>query len=313
MQRAVQLAIVGDMHMQFDEDDVRFFNASDYDAILMVGDLASKNPDSMFRLLPVLNQLTKPTYLIPGNHDTTGVRQLLGELMHNETLINFGAASQQTRMARLREELKNPTLCGYTTHELGGLNLVTARPFSMGDSHAAASAEPQGLPVNFRPFLEKEYGIRTLGESAQRIRSLIDGVNPPYIIMAHHGPFGLGKKATDMFGADFLPEETDFGDQDLTDAIAYAHEIKKPPLAVIAGHMHYPTKHGKKPKQWWLRRDGVLYINAARWPRIFKHEGRTLRHHVQLTIEVDFKTNAVARYVAGDTILATEDDRAMIP
>lgn len=280
----MKLAIIGDMHMQFDEEDVRFFNDSEYDAILMVGDLASKNPDSMFRLLPLLNQLTKPSYLIPGNHDTTGVRQLLGELMHNETLINFGAASQETRMAKLRAELKAPLLCGYSTHDLGDIRLVCARPFSMGDAHAAKTDKPLDLPVNFRPFLKKEYGIETLGESAAKIKSLIDAVNPPYIIMAHHGPFGLGAKATDMFGADFLPEETDFGDHDLSEAIAYARTIGKAPLAVIAGHMHYPTKHGKKPKQWHLLKDDILYVNAARWPRIFKHEGKTMHHHVQLIV-----------------------------
>lgn len=308
----MHLAIIGDMHMQFDEEDVRFFNASDYDAILMVGDIASKNPDSMFRLLPLLNQLTKPTYFIPGNHDTTGVRQLLGELMHNETLINFGAASQETRMARLRHELTGPAICGYSTHDLGDLRLVCARPFSMGDANAAKTEKPLDLPVNFRPFIQKEYGIRTLAESAAKIKSLIDAVNPPYIIMAHHGPFGLGSKATDMFGADFLPEETDFGDHDLSEAIAHAQNTGKPPLAVIAGHMHYPTKHGKKPKQWWLERDGILYVNAARWPRIFREGRETYHHHIGLAF--DGGSLAVkASYVGAAGIAEVTDKRACFP
>ena len=309
----MKLAVIGDMHMQFDEEDVRFFNASDYDAILMVGDLASKNPDSMFRLLPLLNQLTKPSYFIPGNHDTTGVRQLLGELMHNETLINFGAASQETRMAKLKAELKAPVLCGYSSHDLGDLRLICARPFSMGDAHAAKTDTPLDLPVNFRPFMEKQYHIKTLGDSAERIKSLIDAVNPPYIIMAHHGPFGLGAKATDMFGADFLPEETDFGDHDLSTAIAYAIEIKKPPLAVIAGHMHYPTKHGKKPKQWHLRKDDILYVNAARWPRIFKHGENLLHHHVVLNLKSDGSREAAACFVAGAAMLKTDSETANLP
>ena len=136
----MKLAIIGDMHMQFDEDDVRFFNGSDYGAILLVGDLSSKNPDSMFKLLPLLNQLTKPTYFIPGNHDTTGVRQLLGELMQNEFLINFGADSQDTRMQKLKAELTAPILCGYSSHSLApGLGLVAARPFSMGNTNGMIS------------------------------------------------------------------------------------------------------------------------------------------------------------------------------
>lgn len=322
LNKPVSLAIIGDMHMQFDAFDVEFFNASDCDALLMVGDLASKNPDSMYRLLPQLNALTKPTYLIPGNHDTTGVRQLLGELMHNEMLINFGADSQVKRMERLRLELTHPALCGYSNHALTqGLGLVTARPFSMGSTNAAASAAMSAAggewlataPVNFRPFLEKEHGVSTLAQSRDKIKSLIDEMNPPYLIMAHHGPYGLGTLATDMWGADFLPQETDFGDADLTEAVTYAQMIKKPPLAVVAGHMHYPTKHGKKAKQWYTKKDGILYINAARWPRIFKHEDRELHHHVRLTITENGTCDALACYVAGSEVFTTSDDRAMLP
>ncbi len=299
-----KLAIIGDAHMQFDEEDVRFFNASDYDAILFVGDLASRNPDSMFRLLPIINGLGKPAYLIPGNHDTTGVRQLLGELTQNEFLINFGASSQPGRMQRLKAELKGAILCGYSLHSLpGNLQMVAARPFSMGSTNRT---------VNFRPFLEKEYGVSTIEASRDKIISLIDEVQSPYIIFAHHGPFGLGSKATDIWGADFLPQETDFGDHDLAEAIHYAHSIGKAPLAVIAGHMHYPTKHGKKPKQWYKRQNGVLYVNAARWPRIFRHEGKLMHHHVRLTVQGNSAT-AVACYIAAGTEFTTSDDRAMLP
>lgn len=291
--------------MQFDENDVQFFNDSDYDAILLVGDLSAKNPDSMFRLLPLLNQLTKPTYFIPGNHDTTGVRQLLGELMQNDFLISFGAESQTTRMQKLKHDLTGPVLCGYSNHNLaGGFGIVAARPFSMGSTNGT---------VNFRPFLEKEYGVSTLEQSRDKIKSLIDAIHPPYLILAHHGPYGLGAQPTDMFGADFLPQETDFGDRDLTEAIAYAVSKQKPPVAVVAGHMHYPTKHGKKPKQWWLQRGGILYINAARWPRIFRHEGRELHHHVRLTIHEGQRTEVAACYVEGTTTRYVIDNRANLP
>ena len=299
-----KLAIIGDAHMQFDEDDVRYLNASDYAAVLFVGDLSSKNPDSMYRLLPVLNQLTKPTYLIPGNHDTTGVRAIIGEVMQNQFLINFGASSQPGRMQRLRTELKGPILCGYSRHDLpGNLQMIAARPFSMGSTNRT---------VNFRPFLEKEYGVSTLEQSRDKITSLIDQVNSPYLILAHHGPFGLGSRATDMWGADFLSQETDFGDHDLAEAIAYARSIGKPPLAVIAGHMHYPTKHGKKPKQWYALKDGILHVNAARWPRIFRHGSELLHHHVRLSIRGD-AVEVTACYASGGEVFVTMDDRAMLP
>lgn len=297
-------AIIGDAHMQFDDSDVRYFNTSHYDALLFVGDLASKNPDSLFRLLPVINRLKKPAYLIPGNHDTTGMRALLGEVFQNTFLINVGASSQPARMQRLKRELTGAVLCGYSLHDLpGGFRLLAARPFSMGSTNKT---------VNFRPFLEREYGIATLEQSCAKLKNLIDRVTPPYFILAHHGPQGLGNQATDMWGADFLPQEIDFGDSDLADAIDYAHSIGKAPLAVIAGHMHYPTKHGKKPKQWWALKNGVLYINAARWPRIFRHEGKLLRHHVCLVV-AEKKITAHACYVADDAEWTTADDRALLP
>jgi uncharacterized protein (TIGR04168 family) len=299
-----RIAIVGDMHMQFDEHDVAFFNGSEYDCILFVGDLASTVPDGMFRLLPFLNSLAKPAYLIPGNHDTTGARALIGEVTRNQFLINFGAGSQPGRFEKLQAGLTGPVLCGYSRHTLNpALDMVAARPFSMGSTNAT---------VNFRPFLEKEYGVGSLGESVQKLKTLIDAANFPYLILAHQGPFGLGRLATDMWGADFLPQETDFGDADLADALAYAQQIKKPPLAVIAGHMHYPTKRGKKPRQWWARKDNILYINAARWPRIFKHGDRTLRHHVRLTIADNDVVQVSACYVDGDSINFTQNDMAML-
>ncbi|HRP68112.1 MAG TPA: metallophosphoesterase [Turneriella sp.] len=281
----MKLAIIGDMHQQFDADDISFFNASDYDALLFVGDLASKNPESVFKLLPHLESLTKPAYLILGNHDTTGIRQLIGEITHADFLVQLGTPAQTERMERLKNTLKHVTLCGYSIHDLGDIRLLAARPFSMGDSRASKVAHPMRLTVNFKPYMQKNYNVATLQDSALKLQSLINAVNPPYLILAHNGPYGLGKKVTDLFGADFLPEETDFGDRDLKAAIDYAHKIGKPPLAVVAGHMHYPTKHGNIMKEWYKVQEDVHYINAARWPRIFRNEGRLVHHHVALSFE----------------------------
>ena len=49
-------------------------------------------------------------------------------------------------------------------------------------------------------------------------------------------------------------------------------------LAVVAGHMHHRLKGGGERK-WLVESDGVLYVNAARVPRIEK-SGQ--RYHVCL-------------------------------
>ena len=103
------------------------------------------------------------------------------------------------------------------------------------------------------------------------------------LLLAHNGPTGLGARKDDLWGCDFRESEGDFGDPDLEHAIGHARTAGKPVRAVIAGHMHHAVRGGST-RRWRARRDGVLYVNAARVPRIFEANGRTLRHHVELTI-----------------------------
>ena len=55
-------------------------------------------------------------------------------------------------------------------------------------------------------------------------------------------------------------------------------------LAVVAGHMHHRLKGGGE-RRWLVERAGVLYVNAARVPRI---DGDGRRYHVRL--ETDGET-----------------------
>jgi hypothetical protein len=50
--------------------------------------------------------------------------------------------------------------------------------------------------------------------------------------------------------------------------------------------MHHHVKGGGS-RPMAVERDGVTYVNAARVPRIFERDGRTLRHHVCLEIDGD--------------------------
>ncbi len=292
----LRLAVIGDVHLQFDATDVAWFNSADYDALLFVGDFVARDPNGLFRILPHINALTKPVYIIPGNHDTTGLIQLAGEIMHNDFLSDLGAPAQKERLEKFRAGLHTAQLCGYSCHELSPqLEMVAARPFSMGGG------------LNFKKVMRDVYGIRSLADSTAAIQQQIAKVTKPYVILAHHGPFGLGSAATDIFGADFLPNAGDWGDRDLREAIDYSQTIGRTPLAVIAGHMHYPTKHGKLSRTWFTERNGILYINAARWPRIFRHEGKLWRHHVRLEIK-DKKVFVVkGQYVSESKVIEIVD------
>jgi hypothetical protein len=53
--------------------------------------------------------------------------------------------------------------------------------------------------------------------------------------------------------------------------------------AVVAGHMHR-TLRGGGQRRWKVQENGSLYVNAACVPRVFSHNGETLRHHVALRL-----------------------------
>ena len=68
----------------------------------------------------------------------------------------------------------------------------------------------------------------------------------------------------------------------------YALSTGKTVRAVVAGHMHQATHDGGRP--WMLEKNGVLYINAARVPRIFATKVCQVRYHIALDIDGDSVT-----------------------
>ena len=76
----------------------------------------------------------------------------------------------------------------------------------------------------------------------------------------------------------------DFGDPDLEAAIAHARGKQKQVVAIVAGHMHQSLRGGGT-RTWLAERDGTLYLNAARVPRVFKERGLEKRHVVEVIVE----------------------------
>ena len=69
----VKIGIIGDIHHQFSPFDVDYFNKASYDLLLCTGDLPYSGSINDQQLVSLLASLTKPTLLIPGNHDCVGV------------------------------------------------------------------------------------------------------------------------------------------------------------------------------------------------------------------------------------------------
>ncbi len=276
--QAARVAVIGDVHLYWDSHDCDYFNESDYDMVLFVGDLAGYTQVRGLAVAREVSRLRVPAMCIPGNHDGLHALQLGAEIAPRAHRLRRAFCQGQDLRCRIfGKALGEVDLVGYSHHEitLGGLalNLIACRPHSIGGRRVACIR-----------YLAKKYGVDSIDTSTDLLRSLVDRCSDaPILFLAHNGPSGLGDRADSIWGCDFRKREEDWGDGDLEDAIAYAKSTGRTVLATVAGHMHRRTKSGKaRPLQ--VRKDGTLYVNAAEVPRHRIRNGSLKRHHVQVTL-----------------------------
>jgi uncharacterized protein (TIGR04168 family) len=271
----VRVAVVGDVHLKWSESDVEYFNDSDYDIVLFVGDLANYRHKKALAVAESIGRLRVPALLLPGNHDAVLAAQLVAEVAQRSVAVEMLGLFGRGLAAELRASLGSVVQCGYSVHRVAGkgLSIVAGRPHAMG-----------GSQLSFAPLLRREHGIADLEDSRRRYRALIDAVQDERILfLAHNGPYGLGADRADIWGCDFRAAAGDFGDSDLTDAVAYAKGRGKKVAAVVAGHMHRRVRGGGE-RVWKQSVDDVLYVNAAEVPRIRRRAGRVAHHHVRVLV-----------------------------
>lgn len=266
--------------MVWDERDVRLLDGAGYDLVLFVGDLAGYGADGAVRVGRSIARLRTPGLVLPGNHDAVTTLQLGAEVFYaSDALRNVLAVGMGRRVARLRRALGPVRLCGYSVHRFDalGVTILAARPHSVG-----------GPRLAFRRYIAQRFNVGTLEESATRLRAMFDEIAPGerVIVLAHCGPTGLGDTRDAIFGNDFRPEQGDWGDPDLADALAHARKTGKSVIAVVAGHMHHHLRGGGN-RTWHVHHDGIHHVNAARVPRRNRAAAGEERHHVRLTITGD--------------------------
>ncbi len=267
-----KIALIGDLHGSWDNDDVRAFNASDYEAMVFTGDLGSGTERNSVDVARSIAGLTKRAIVMPGNNDADFLPEIAAEFGHQR-----GIAELMELAGRQTLERANIVLCGYRLHSLaiGGrkLTLLTARPCAMG-----------GGEFSFPDAIGRNYGVHDMQESTDTLLGLVDQVATDMLfILAHNGPHGLGEKASDIWGCDFRDEEGDWGDPDLARAVARARERGLETI-VVAGHMHHRLRSGGR-RTWQTRCDEVLYVNPARVPRIYAGTDSELRYHAVLELD----------------------------
>jgi uncharacterized protein (TIGR04168 family) len=274
----VRIAVIGDVHLKWDAQDVRALDAAGYDLVLFVGDLAGYRAPGAVRVARSIAQLKTPALVLPGNHDAVTAGQLWSEVVDtSDKLRAVLALGMPRRVEQLRRALGPVPLCGYSLHhfEAHELTVLAARPHSMG-----------GARLAYRHYLRTRFGVDTLDDSAARLRALLDEVPPGrrIVVLAHCGPTGLGDQRDAIYGCDFRVEQGDWGDSDLADALRHARHTNKLVVGVFAGHMHHSLRGGGE-RSWQLQHEGVTHVNAARVPRWRRTNGRDERHHVSVTLD----------------------------
>ena len=203
---------------------------------------------------------------IAGNHDGPSPLAILREAIVGPSGWGRPVSRTTDRVDALRRALGAVQLGGYSLHKLGELSVLAARPFAMDHRH-----------LSFASILRKRHSVGSLHQSRDRLCALVDRVQGPYLILSHNGPHGLGTHRGAPYALNRLGRDN--GDRDLAEAIRYAIECDRAPLAVVSGHMHH---NARKPRAWKTHHRGVLCINAARVPR---HERSGERHLVRLTVQ----------------------------
>jgi uncharacterized protein (TIGR04168 family) len=273
-------ALIGDLHSSWDEEDVTYFNRSSYELLLFTGDLGGSILRDGRRIAKSISGIARNALVLPGNNDAEQSAQIAAELTYRRGLSGLMSDTDPSGESPTNHPRASARTCGFSAHplRLGDLDvtIIAGRPFALG-----------GSEFSFSATLERNYGVKSLEESASRLKALVDRAETEHLIFfGHNGPSGLGATADSPWGNDFRKEAGDWGDQDLAEAIAHARHRHRRPIAVIAGHMHWPSRSGGS-RCWQIERDGTLYVNPARVPRIYETKDGRVRHHVALSVSRD--------------------------
>lgn len=266
-QRPIRIAVVGDVHDQWSDDDGIALEHLQIDLVLLVGDFGNE-------AVPVVRSianLNRPKAVILGNHDAWYSATPWGRKK---------CPYDRRREDRVQQQLDllGVTHVGYGQLDFPrlGLSVVGGRPFSWGGSGWTCA-----------DFYRQRYGVTDFQASAARIQQAVNASSQDTLIfIGHCGPTGLGNTAEAPCGRDWKPLGGDFGDPDLRQAITYAqHQGKRVPL-VTFGHMHHRLRHTQARGRQRLTIDShpTIYLNAASVPRVVKTGSEQQRNFSIVTL-----------------------------
>lgn len=251
-QSEITIAIVGDVHDQWSAADNLALQHLQVDLVLFVGDFGNEAVE----VVREVAALSTPKAVIMGNHDAWYSASSWGREK---------APYDKSQEDRVQQQLDllGEAHVGFSKLDFPPLevSVVGSRPFSWGGSIWRNSQ-----------FYRDRYQIKNFQESTeQMVVSAKNTTQQTLLFIAHNGPTGLGKTTESICGRDWKAEGGDYGDPDLTEAIAQVQSLGKSVPLVTFGHMHHELKipRGERRKLVEVRGQTV-YFNAACVPRVIK-------------------------------------------
>ncbi len=288
------IAVIGDVHDQWEPDDEAALHHLNVDLVLFVGDFGNESVD----VVKAIAQIDLPKAVILGNHDA----------WYNATQWGRSRcpydAKTENRVQQQLDLLGNAHV-GYGKLDFPKLNLtvVGGRPFSWG-----------GPDWKNKTFYRTWYGVNSFEESVEKMNQAVDSAAfETLLFVGHCGPTGLGDRPESTCGRDWRPIGGDYGDPDLTETIAYAQSLGKQIPLVTFGHMHHNLRHRKDRVRDRLvvgspeAKTPTVYLNAASVPRIKEEAGKSLRNMTLVTLEAGQIAQAALVWTDERGAIATED------
>ena len=288
--KPVKIAVVGDIHDQWDVEDGMALKHLGVDLVLFVGDFGNESVE----VVKTIASLDIPKAAVMGNHDAWYSATEWGRKK-----CPYDRTKEDWVQKQL--DLLGAVQVGYSKLDFPQWNLtvVGGRPFTWG-----------GPEWRFAEICQERYGVSSLDDSADKIVNAVKNANCDNIIfLGHNGPSGLGARAEDPCGKDWHPIGGDFGDPDLAAAISQTLNMNKTVSLVAFGHMHRTLRHTKKleRKAVFKSPEGTIYLNAANVPRIVQENGVKLRNFSLVFLDGGMVTKVALVWVGKDYQVAAEE------
>ncbi|APB32643.1 Ser/Thr protein phosphatase family protein [Gloeomargarita lithophora Alchichica-D10] len=256
----VRLAVVGDVHDQWQANDALALAHLGVDLVLFVGDFGNES----LGVVQAVAGLAWPKAVVLGNHDAWYTATDWGRRK-----CPYDRQNEDRFQAQL--EILGDLQVGYGGREFPDLavTVVGGRPCSWG-----------GGEWKLGEFYQRYFGVGGWADSQARITQAIrQAQSRRVILLNHNGPTGLGTEPQAPCGRDWAPVGGDYGDPDLRAAIQRAQTEGIAIPLVVFGHMHRHLRGNLGQRRMWQRDEGgTVYFNAAVVPRIHTVGGATLHH-----------------------------------